>query len=48
MDDKNFKEFTAEQGYALEESFPADRSTLRQLTKFAGSGGGLRLILMPC
>ncbi|MCS5960735.1 nucleoid-associated protein [Klebsiella pneumoniae subsp. pneumoniae] len=37
------REFTAEQGYELEESFPADRSTLRQLTKFAGSGGGLTI-----
>ena len=27
----------------LAESFPADRSTLRQLTKFAGSGGGLTI-----
>ncbi len=34
---------TAEQGYELEESSPADRSTLRQLTKFAGSGGGLTI-----
>jgi nucleoid-associated protein len=41
--DKKFKEFTQEQGYQLEESFPADRSTLRQLTKFAGSGGGLSI-----
>jgi nucleoid-associated protein len=40
---KSFQEFTAEQGYELEESFPADRSTLRQLTKFAGSGGGLTI-----
>ena len=32
-----------EKGYELEESFPADRSTLRQLTKFAGSGGGLTI-----
>ncbi|MRS14934.1 nucleoid-associated protein YejK [Enterobacteriaceae bacterium RIT691] len=39
----NFQEFTAEKGYELEESFPADRSTLRQLTKYAGSGGGLTL-----
>ncbi|WP_159280964.1 nucleoid-associated protein YejK [Rahnella variigena] len=41
--DKKFKEFTQEQGYQLEETFPADRSTLRQLTKFAGSGGGLSI-----
>lgn len=39
----SFSEFTAEKGYALEESFPADRSTLRQLTKYAGSGGGLTI-----
>ena len=41
--DKSFEAFTAEQGYELEESFPADRSTLRQLTKYAGSGGGLTI-----
>ena len=41
--EKTFQAFTLEQGYELEESFPADRSTLRQLTKFAGSGGGLTL-----
>ena len=39
----SFEAFTAEQGYELEESFPADRSTLRQLTKYAGSGGGLTI-----
>ena len=39
----SFQQFTAEKGYELEESFPADRSTLRQLTKFAGSGGGLTI-----
>jgi nucleoid-associated protein len=31
VSEKSFQEFTAEQGYELEESFPADRSTLRQL-----------------
>ncbi|SFN31574.1 nucleoid-associated protein [Izhakiella capsodis] len=40
---KSFEEFTHQQGYELEEHFPADRSTLRQLTKYAGSGGGLTL-----
>lgn len=39
----DFQQFTAEKGYQLEESFPADRSTLRQLTKFSGSGGGLTI-----
>ncbi|RJT20591.1 nucleoid-associated protein YejK [Buttiauxella izardii] len=43
VEDKNFQQFTADKGYELEESFPADRSTLRQLTKFAGSGGGLTI-----
>ena len=43
LGEKSFQEFTTEQGYELEESFPADRSTLRQLTKFSGSGGGLTL-----
>lgn len=43
LGEKTFQAFTQEQGYELEESFPADRSTLRQLTKFAGSGGGLTI-----
>lgn len=43
VDDKSFQAFTVEKGYELEQSFPADRSTLRQLTKFAGSGGGLTI-----
>ncbi len=43
LGEKSFQAFTQEQGYELEESFPADRGTLRQLTKFAGSGGGLTL-----
>ncbi len=38
----SFTEFAAEKGYELEESFPV-LSTLRQLTKFAGSGGGLTI-----
>lgn len=41
--EKDFMQFSSEQGYQLEESFPADRGTLRQLTKFAGSGGGISL-----
>ncbi|ARJ43023.1 nucleoid-associated protein YejK [Pantoea alhagi] len=43
LGEKNFQQFTQEQGYELEERFPADRTTLRQLTKFAGSGGGLTI-----
>ncbi|MGL6170581.1 MAG: nucleoid-associated protein YejK [Vibrio sp.] len=39
----NFFDFTREQGYQLEESFPADRSTVRKLTKYVGAGGGLNL-----
>lgn len=41
--DKDFQQFTTENGYQLEEHFPADRSTLRQLTKFSGSGGGVTI-----
>lgn len=43
LGEKDFQQFSSAQGYELEESFPADRSTLRQLTKFAGSGGGLSI-----
>ncbi|ACS86142.1 nucleoid-associated protein YejK [Musicola paradisiaca] len=43
LGEKSFEAFTAEQGYELAESFPADRGTLRQLTKFAGSGGGISI-----
>lgn len=43
LGEKSFQAFTQDQGYELAESFPADRGTLRQLTKFAGSGGGLTL-----
>jgi nucleoid-associated protein len=39
----SFFDYTQEQGYELEESFPADRSTVRKLTKFVGAGGGLNL-----
>lgn len=41
--EKTFQAFSSEAGYGLEESFPADRGTLRQLTKYAGSGGGVTL-----
>ncbi|GAM77707.1 nucleoid-associated protein NdpA [Vibrio ishigakensis] len=39
----SFSEFTEEQGYELEESFPGDRATVRKLTKFVGAGGGLNI-----
>jgi len=42
-DGTNFYEFTSNQGYELEESFPADRTSMRKLTKFVGSGGGLTI-----
>ncbi|NDL65773.1 nucleoid-associated protein YejK [Acerihabitans arboris] len=41
--EKTFQAFSSEAGYELEERFPADRGTLRQLTKYAGSGGGVTL-----
>ena len=43
LGEQSFAQFTQEKEYGLEDSFPADRSTLRQLTKFAGSGGGLTI-----
>jgi len=43
LGERDFHQFSNDQGYALEESFPADRGTLRQLTKFSGSGGGVSL-----
>lgn len=39
----DFYSFTSQQGYELEESFPADRTSMRKLTKFVGSGGGLTI-----
>ncbi|ALP42336.1 nucleoid-associated protein YejK [Aeromonas schubertii] len=41
-DDLDFYSFVGDE-YQLEERFPVDRSTLRGLTKFVGSGGGLTL-----
>ena len=40
--DLDFYSFIGQE-YDLEDRFPADRSTLRGLTKFVGSGGGLTL-----
>lgn len=41
-DDLNFYQFVSEE-YALEERFPVDRSSLKGLTKYVGSGGGLTI-----
>ncbi|GKX56026.1 nucleoid-associated protein [Leminorella grimontii] len=41
--EKDFRQFTQDNGYQLEDHFPADRSTLKQLTKFNGSGGGVTI-----
>ncbi|MEI8634890.1 nucleoid-associated protein YejK [Vibrio sp. PP-XX7] len=42
-DGSSLWDYTQSHGYALEESFPADRSTVRKLTKYVGSGGGLNV-----
>ncbi|MDP2561719.1 nucleoid-associated protein YejK [Psychrobium sp. 1_MG-2023] len=34
-------QFVNQQGYELEEEIPGDRTTLRQLKKFSGTGGGV-------
>jgi nucleoid-associated protein len=36
-------DYTKERGYELEESFPADRTTVRKLAKYVGAGGGLSI-----
>ncbi|WCE28778.1 nucleoid-associated protein YejK [Vibrio sp. SCSIO 43137] len=42
-DGTSFMDYTQERGYELEESFPADRTTVRKLTKYVGAGGGLSI-----
>ena len=39
----DFDSFTNQKGYELAEQFPADRATVRKLTKFVGAGGGLNV-----
>ena len=39
LDGQNFESFTQEQGYELDAQFPVEKSTLKHLTKFVGSGG---------
>lgn len=41
--EQDFNSFIIENDYDLDEEFPVDRSTLRQLKKFSGSGGGLTI-----
>ncbi|SDJ53157.1 nucleoid-associated protein [Ferrimonas sediminum] len=38
---EEFYQFTSAGDYELEEAFPGDQSTLRQLKKFSGTGGGV-------
>ncbi|TKB48452.1 nucleoid-associated protein YejK [Ferrimonas sediminicola] len=40
---EEFYQFTSAGEYELEETFPGDQSTLRQLKKFSGTGGGVSL-----
>lgn len=39
----DFTRFINDSEYELDETFPADKSALRQLKKFSGSGGGLTI-----
>ena len=39
----SFVNYTQDQGYELEESFPVDSACVRKLTKFVGAGGGINL-----
>ncbi|RJX68430.1 nucleoid-associated protein YejK [Vibrio sinensis] len=43
QDGTSFFDYTQDHGYQLEDSFPADRSTVRKLTKYVGAGGGLNV-----
>ncbi|TCN84966.1 nucleoid-associated protein YejK [Shewanella fodinae] len=40
---ESFYDFAKQGEYDLEDNFPADKSTLRQLKKFSGTGGGVSL-----
>ncbi len=40
---ESFHQFTSAGHYDLEAEFPADQATLRQLKKFAGTGGGVSI-----
>ncbi|MCE0494604.1 nucleoid-associated protein YejK [Vibrio salinus] len=42
-ENSSFYQFTRENGYELEESFPGDRSTVKKLAKYVGAGGGLNI-----
>lgn len=42
-DGTSFFDYTEQRGYELEESFPADRTAVRKLTKYVGAGGGLSI-----
>lgn len=42
-DGHTFFDYTQEQGYELQESFPIDTGTIRKLTKYVGAGGGLNI-----
>ncbi|XKM14159.1 nucleoid-associated protein YejK [Orbaceae bacterium ac157xtp] len=42
-ENNDFQSFISQNEYDLDEEFPVDRSTLRQLKKFSGAGGGLTI-----
>lgn len=39
----SFLDYTKEKGYELEDEFPADKPTVRKLTKYVGAGGGINI-----
>lgn len=43
QDGTSFLDYTQEQGYELEDSFPGDRTAVRKLTKYVGAGGGVNI-----
>lgn len=40
---QGFYQYAEQQGYQLEDEIPGDRTTLRQLKKFSGTGGGVSI-----
>ncbi|WGY45254.1 nucleoid-associated protein YejK [Vibrio sp. ABG19] len=40
---QSFLDYTQAQGYDLADSFPADQSTIKRLTKYVGAGGGINI-----
>lgn len=43
INDENFSQFIADNGYELADSIPVDKTVIEKLVKFKGAGGGLNI-----